>query len=340
MKELRLLEDVMLNEFNMNSVKRLFNKLPAEEKGEVVKTVYSKSYKRMYKRVVSSNSKNLKDLMRTKGDFTKYKGYKDLNEVLRFIERSIVTYEDVPEDARKTFRLITEIKAILEKKAPVFRKSFTAQESQLTIVYLSLATSVIALSLKLLSTYYEIKDDGFNYKPSVVKQNRKLAETHHYETLNNFLTGYKQGHYNDVFLGKTDEFLEENNDLYRVLSGIASMLDKDDPKYKATAVGAAIAIGSLAALVSLRWAVSWVFNLRVDFAEHLRETASTLDELSNDQDATAEQREKKVKYAQRYRDLADKIDLDDSVAADRTSVELEKEDKEVQNDIKELDLGF
>lgn len=348
-----LQEDAILNEFSLNKFRRRISKTDEEGRIKVIEKILKSSYKHTAKRVNGANNKNIKEFMKTKGDFTKYSGYKDINDLLNFVNKTIVTNSDIPEDARKVYRTITEVKNILETKARLFRKGFSVNDSNVIILYLSLASSISVLTLKLITTYYEINNDGYDYKAKVIKEDRKLRENQSFKTLDQFLANYKRGNLNDLFNGKMDELLNEGtlDDIINIATSFTSpesilgyLQDKAGKSSSGTAKAAGWTVGVSAVLIgtiiSLRFVITWVFKLRLDIASYLNETARVLEEMSRDESTTEATREKKKKYAERYRNIADKIDLDDSVANDRAEIDLEKEDKEIADEIDNLDLSF
>src|SRR5699024_8001602 len=218
--------------------------------------------------------------------------YKDINDLLNFVNKTIVTNNDIPEDARKVYRTITEVKNILETKARLFRKGFSVNDSNVIILYLSLASSVSILTLKLITTYYEINNDGYDYRAKVIKEDRKLQENQSFKTLDQFLANYKRGNLNDLFNGKMDELLNEGtlDDILTVTVGFISpeailhyLQDKaSGSSGAAKAAGWTVGVSAvlIGTIISLRFVITWVFKLRLDIASYLNETARVLEEMS------------------------------------------------------------
>lgn len=356
----------------------------AKERKELAKKIarYKNDFK-FLKIITASNNKNVKDLLVTKGDFTKYSAFKDIEYIVTTIER--VGGGVLPQDLYAVINNIKKGILITNNFSKEFKKAFSTDNDLVKLIYLGLTSSII-MSTTLAYSKYLVTNGGDGRIISISDGKHDISSKRACVSLGDFVIKDASGELGKVIKESIkSSSLNEAEDVDPIVRGnsgsishlvneilkdIANGSKDSDGKssrtdkilkilfgYKkeegetkwsimrtiTTTVGLFILFVSVA-----RFCISEIYEARVKLADSLRDAAENLRATAEIEGITAEERDKKLKAAEKYTKLADKVDIECGVAESKADRELsrldqtsDKQAKDIEKSVEgEVDFGI
>lgn len=130
-----------------------------KEKRELAKSIAKhKNNSKFLRIILDSNNKNIKDLMITKGEFSKYSAYNDIKYVITTIER--VGNGVLPQDLSIVLNNVKKGITITEKYEKEFKKAFSTDNELVKLLYLGLTSSILISITACYTKYLVTNKDG------------------------------------------------------------------------------------------------------------------------------------------------------------------------------------
>lgn len=332
-----------------------------KEKREVAKNIAKyKNDSKFLKIILKSSNKNIKDILATKGDFSKYPAYDDIKYIITTIER--VSGGVLPQDLSTVLTNVKKGIDITVKYEKEFKKAFASDIEFIKLTYLGLTTSIV-LSISLAYSKYLVTNNGDGRVLSIDNHNHKISERKACISLGEYIAketsgelikiireGIKSSNLSEDTMAEHEPYIYDNYSIPRMIFAILVDSSKNENTFLGklfkflyltkkdannpdknqyslmTKVIIALSI-IVGFIVAARYCISEYFEVRVKLAESLREAADNLRATAETDDITAENRDKKLKAAERYAKLAEKIDLDLSVSESKTDRDLSRLDQ-------------
>lgn len=334
---------------------------------------------RFLKIITASNNKNVKDLVITKGDFTKYSAYKDIEYIITTIER--VGNGVLPQDLSTVVNNIKKGITITNNFSKEFKKAFSTDCELVKLIYLGLTSSIIMSTTLAYSKYLVTNgEDGriisissgkhdisskracvslgdFVIKDAsgelgkVIKESLKSKTLNEAEDVDPVVRGNSGsiGHLvNEILevLGKQDFNSKDGSNatrfdkILKILFGYKKEILADGSvKYHIslfrTLISTIMLFMGFVAVV--RFCIAEIYESRVKLADSLRDAAENLRATAEIEGITTEERDKKLKAAERYSKIADKVDIDCGVAESKADRELSRLDQTSDKQAKEIE---
>lgn len=356
----------------------------AKERKELAKKIarYKNDFK-FLKIITASNNKNVKDLLVTKGDFTKYSAFKDIEYIVTTIER--VGGGVLPQDLSTVINNIKKGILITNNFSKEFKKAFSTDNDLVKLIYLGLTSSIIMSTTLAYSKYLvtngedgriiSISDgkhdisskracvslgdfvikDASGELGKVIKESIKSSSLNEAEDVDPIVRGNSGSISHlvneilkDIANGSKDSDgkSSKTDKILKILFGYKK--EEGETKWSimrtiTTTVGLFILFVSVA-----RFCISEIYEARVKLADSLRDAAENLRATAEIEGITAEERDKKLKAAEKYTKLADKVDIECGVAESKADRELsrldqtsDKQAKDIEKSVEgEIDFGI
>lgn len=356
----------------------------AKERKELAKKIarYKNDFK-FLKIITASNNKNVKDLLVTKGDFTKYSAFKDIEYIVTTIER--VGGGVLPQDLSTVINNIKKGILITNNFSKEFKKAFSTDNDLVKLIYLGLTSSIIMSTTLAYSKYLvtngedgriiSISDgkhdisskracvslgdfvikDASGELGKVIKESIKSSSLNEAEDVDPIVRGNSGSISHlvneilkDIANGSKDSDGKSSrtDKILKILFGYKK--EEGETKWSimrtiTTTIGLFILFVSVA-----RFCISEIYEARVKLADSLRDAAENLRATAEIEGITAEERDKKLKAAEKYTKLADKVDIECGVAESKADRELsrldqtsDKQAKDIEKSVEgEIDFGI
>lgn len=355
----------------------------AKERKELAKKIarYKNDFK-FLKIITASNNKNVKDLLVTKGDFTKYSAFKDIEYIVTTIER--VGGGVLPQDLSTVINNIKKGILITNNFSKEFKKAFSTDNDLVKLIYLGLTSSIIMSTTLAYSKYLvtngedgriiSISDgkhdisskracvslgdfvikDASGELGKVIKESIKSSSLSEAEDVDPIVRG-NGGSISHLVKEILKEFESDNKDgdkskkydkILKILFGYKKEEGNTQWSIMRT-ITTTIALFIIFVSVA-RFCISEIYEARVKLADSLRDAAENLRATAEIEGITAEERDKKLKAAEKYTKLADKVDIECGVAESKADRELsrldqtsDKQAKDIEKSVEgEIDFGI
>ena len=351
----------------------------AKERKELAKSVsrYKNDFK-LLKVITSSSNKNVKDLMITKGDFSKYSAYTDIKYIISTIER--VGNGVLPQDLSTVVNNIKKGLTIANTYEKEFKKAFSNDCELVKFIYLGLTSSIIMSTTLAYSKYLvtngedgrilSISNESHNIASrkscvalgdlvvkdasgelaKVIKDSLKSKVVNEADWVNPTVAGGKGSIGSTVGamleeMGKSGVVKGEAansgfDKLLQFLFGVKKEVLADGSTKTSYSLVRTIFMTILifiAVVAVVRFCISEIYEIRVKMADSLRDASENLKATAEVEGISASEREKKLKAAEKYAKLADKIDIETGVSESKADRELTRLDNMSDKDAKELE---
>lgn len=351
----------------------------AKERKELAKSVsrYKNDFK-LLKVITSSSNKNIKDLMVTKGDFSKYSAYADIKYIISTIER--VGNGVLPQDLSTVVNNIKKGLTIANTYEKEFKKAFSNDCELVKFIYLGLTSSIIMSTTLAYSKYLVtngedgrilsisngshnissrkscvalgdlVVKDASGELAKVIKDSLKSKVVNEADWVNPTVAGGKGSIGSTVGamleeMGKSGVVKGEAansgfDKLLQFLFGVKKEVLADGSTKTSYSLVRTIFMTILifiAVVAVVRFCISEMYEIRVKIADSLRDASENLRATAEVEGISASEREKKLKAAEKYAKLADKIDIETGVSESKADRELTRLDNMSDKDAKELE---
>lgn len=351
----------------------------AKERKELAKSVsrYKNDFK-LLKVITSSSNKNVKDLMVTKGDFSKYSAYADIKYIISTIER--VGNGVLPQDLSTVVNNIKKGLTIANTYEKEFKKAFSNDCELVKFIYLGLTSSIIMSTTLAYSKYLVtngedgrilsistgshniasrkscvalgdlVVKDASGELAKVIKDSLKSKVVNEADWVNPTVAGGKGSIGSTVGamleeMGKSGVVKGEAansgfDKLLQFLFGVKKEVLADGSTKTSYSLVRTIFMTILifiAVVAVVRFCISEIYEIRVKMADSLRDASENLKATAEVEGISASEREKKLKAAEKYAKLADKIDIETGVSESKADRELTRLDNMSDKDAKELE---
>lgn len=351
----------------------------AKERKELAKSVsrYKNDFK-LLKVITSSSNKNVKDLMVTKGDFSKYSAYADIKYIISTIER--VGNGVLPQDLSTVVNNIKKGLTITNTYEKEFKKAFSNDCELVKFIYLGLTSSIIMSTTLAYSKYLVtngedgrilsisngshnitsrkscvalgdlVVKDASGELAKVIKDSLKSKVVNEADWVNPTVAGGKGSIGSTVGamleeMGKSGVVKGEAansgfDKLLQFLFGVKKEVLADGSTKTSYSLVRTIFMTILifiAVVAVVRFCISEIYEIRVKMADSLRDASENLKATAEVEGISASEREKKLKAAEKYAKLADKIDIETGVSESKADRELTRLDNISDKDAKELE---
>ena len=351
----------------------------AKERKELAKSIsrYKNDFK-LLKIITSSGNKNIKDLMVTKGDFSKYSAYADIKYIISTIER--VGNGVLPQDLSTVVNNIKKGLTIADTYEKEFKKAFSTDCELVKFIYLGLTSSIVMSTTIAYSKYLvtngedgrilSISNGNHNISSrkscvalgdlvikdasgelaKVIKDSLKSKVVNEADWVNPTVAGGKGSIGSTVGamleeMGKSGVVKGEAansgfDKLLQFLFGVKKEVLADGSTKTSYSLVRTIFMTILifiAVVAVVRFCISEIYEIRVKMADSLRDASENLKATAEVEGISASEREKKLKAAEKYAKLADKIDIETGVSESKADRELTRLDNMSDKDAKELE---
>lgn len=351
----------------------------AKERKELAKSIsrYKNDFK-LLKIITSSGNKNIKDLMVTKGDFSKYPAYADIKYIISTIER--VGNGVLPQDLSTVVNNIKKGLTIADTYEKEFKKAFSTDCELVKFIYLGLTSSIVMSTTIAYSKYLvtngedgkilSISNGNHNISSrkscvalgdlvikdasgeltKVIKDSLKSKVVNEADWVNPTVAGGK-GSIGSTVGAMLDEMGKSGvvkggtansgfDKLLQFLFGVKKEVLADGSTKTSYSLVRTIFMTILifiAVVAVVRFCISEMYEIRVKMADSLRDASENLRATAEVEGISASEREKKLKAAEKYAKLADKIDIETGVSESKADRELTRLDNMSDKDAKELE---
>jgi len=302
-------------------------------------------------------------LEKTKGDFTKYPKYDDVENAIKILNNM---YNSNSSEAPKEILHCVRTLDLLKKHKASFVKAFSDKNEPAAILYVNICAALIAGTSKIVAATIEyIKQPTGEYKAAFKKESQDiLKDDVYFESLTRFITMEKTGQLKKLFdisgnLSEDISILDEGGvkDFFNFVKELTndesfkkSVKDvknrvKDTEKNNGTLkdtlkkawdtpAGKVVAIIGILAIVI--WAVKTIpytiYKLRKSISDHLLNLAYFLEEhayeLETDTKKGREVQEKQLRIVEKLKSLGNSISLDDKKAQKEATKDQKKDEEE------------
>lgn len=247
--------------------------------------------------------KNSKKIMATKGDFKAHEDYEHVFKIIDKLNKLEYKATNVPADYKEALVKINAIHEMLisSKYKNKFKKAFSDNNTLVSGFYTSIALSLILAVQKTFATYVEV-DNVANI--SLIEKDKKLNNSKLFKELEKLIQLERNSGFGVIF-DYQPEILEESSTVDVLMNILSS-------NKKTIAVAATFTI-ILTAITFTRYIVSKVLSIRQDISDYLINTSAILDEqliTLND----PKKRDRQEKWSERFKKLADSIEINDTVS--------------------------
>lgn len=351
----------------------------AKERKELAKSIsrYKNDFK-LLKIITASGNKNIKDLMVTKGDFSKYSAYADIKYIISTIER--VGNGVLPQDLSTVVNNIKKGLTIADTYEKEFKKAFSTDCELVKFIYLGLTSSIVMSTTIAYSKYLvtngedgrilSISNGNHNISSrkscvalgdlvikdtsgelaKVIKDSLKSKVVNEADWVNPTVAGGK-GSIGSTVGAMLDEMGKSGvvkggtansgfDKLLQFLFGVKKEVLADGSTKTSYSLVRTIFMTILifiAVVAVVRFCISEMYEIRVKMADSLRDASENLRATAEVEGISASEREKKLKAAEKYAKLADKIDIETGVSESKADRELTRLDNMSDKDAKELE---
>jgi hypothetical protein len=305
--------DNVLIESGLINDRRKFIKLEEEGKMKVADKVTAKLLNGIYKKF---NNSYFSYIEASRGDITKLKDYKDINDCINFLYKLINGNKNIRPYIKNCIAIIKESVTILKLNKNNFVNSFNNKNSTVTrYLYDGVVAAIIEGLTGIISNYIAFQSINFSKFQVVVKDSNKDISG------NNFFSSMKK------FID-----LHTNNKLIELFNFENKRLN-EDIFTGLTVLGIGIAV-IITALLLARTIVYAVYFIRIKIAEKLDEVrnllilnSTTLSQDSNNKEII----EKQKQWIEKLEKKIDKFDVDHAVAQSKANNEINNENKEISS---------
>lgn len=297
---------------------------------------------------------NYMGLEKTKGDFTKYPKYDDVENSIKILNNM---YKSNTSDAPKEILSCVRTLELLKKYKVDFGKAFSNKNEPAAILYVNICAALIAGTSKIVAATIEyIKQPTGEYKAAFKKEKQNaLKDDVYFESMTRFITMEKNGQLKQLFGisgNLSEEVLDEG--IIDTIAHVYGSIKQQDmtigPKEKINVKAVAkkagkflkdhplvMTIGILAIVI---WAVKTIpytiYKLRKSISDHLLNLAYFLEEhayeLETDTKHGREVQEKQLRIVEKLKSLGNSISLDDKKAQNEASKDQKKDEEESRKD--------
>lgn len=345
----------------------------AKERKELAKKIarYKNDFK-FLKIITASNNKNVKDLLVTKGDFTKYSAFKDIEYIVTTIER--VGGGVLPQDLSTVINNIKKGILITNNFSKEFKKAFSTDNDLVKLIYLGLTSSIIMSTTLAYSKYLvtngedgriiSISDgkhdisskracvslgdfvikDASGELGKVIKESIKSSSLNEAEDVDPIVRG-NSGSISHLVNEILKDIANGSNDsdgkssktdkILKILFGYKK--EEGETKWSIMRTITTTVVLFILFVSVARFCISEIYEARVKLADSLRDAAENLRATAENEGITAEERDKKLKAAEKYTKLADKVDIECGVAESKADRELSRLDQTSDKQAKDIE---
>lgn len=313
LQEHLLREDTQWTEYKLRTMNE-------EQKSAVVDNIVTKLFQDIKSKSLSVDFSIIDE---SKGNIKKIANYKTIDNAISYLNKfANENAKKVPE-LKEAVDEISLTFSILHKYATQFEYGFKYNNSIVRYLYNSLTIAVIQGSSFLVAESVEFVKDNLNLYKAQVKSSKNISRSNYIKSIRNFNTLERKGQL-VKFFKETQQFSEAG--IGAVFAGAKAGLASTG----LPVIGQIIAVIGIIgfALMSIRAIIFMYFDTRVrlsQYFKHLKDfvemNAST---LGTDAKAV---RDRQMKIASSLGKLADVISVDQNVANDRASSQLEQSNK-------------
>jgi len=318
-----------------------YNALTEAEKNVFTKNMVAKLFNTIKNKSLRVNYMGLE---KTKGDFTKYPKYEDVENSVKILNNM---YNSNSSEAPKEILHCVRTLDLLKKYKTSFTKAFSDKNEAAAILYVNICAALIAGTSKIVAATIEyIKQPTGEYKAAFKKESQNaLKDDVYFESLTRFITMEKTGQLKklfDISGNLSEEVLDEGVLKDMANSGLVSDIKEIWSNLSNSKVGKATKaiIGVVGIIAVVIWAVRvipyTIYKLRKSISDHLLNLAYFLEEhayeLETDTKKGRETQEKQLRIVEKLKSLGNSISLDDKKAQKEASKDQKKDEEESRKD--------
>jgi hypothetical protein len=313
LKEHLLREDTQWTEYKIRT-------LNEEQKSAVVDNIVTKLFQDIKSKSLNVDFAILDD---SKGNIKKVANYKVIDNAINYLNKFASEHSKKVPELREAVDEIQLTWTILHKYNSQFEYGFKYNSSIVRYLYNSLSIAVIQGTSFLVAESVEFVKDNLNLYKAQPKNSKNIKRNNYIKSLKTFNTLERNGQLVKLFK-ETQQFSEAG--VGAILSGAKGLI----AGLPVPAVGKVIAVIGLIgfALMSIRAIIFVYFDTRVRLSQYLKHLKDFVEmnalTLGNDAKAV---KERQMKIAQSLGKLADVVSVDQNVANDRSSSQIEQSNK-------------
>jgi len=287
---------------------------------------------------------NYMGLEKTKGDFTKYPKYNDVENAIKILNNM---YNSNSSEAPKEILHCVRTLDLLKKYKNNFTKAFSDKNEPAAILYVNICAALIAGTSKIVAATIEyIKQPTGEYKAAFKKESQNiLKDDVYFESLTRFITMEKTGQLKklfDISGNLSEEVLDEgviDDIIDSTVVGDVKKIWNNISNSKAGKLTKTV-IATVGILAVVIWAIRvipyTIYKLRKSISDHLLNLAYFLEEhayeLETDTKKGREVQEKQLRIVEKLKSLGNSISLDDKKAQKEANKDQKKDEEETRKD--------
>lgn len=340
------------------------NLLTEEEKAQITDGVVTKLYSSIKKKALSANFGEI-DI--TRGDLTKLKNYNDITNAIKYLKK-IANKGQEGNDLKQVVPVLEGAIVMLTSHKAAFQKAYSNKNNMVKYLYESSTIALIQVTSHAVSEAVTYVNAG-SYIESKPVKTKNLLKNNSLKSLKKLVDMNKSNKFASALgelstlhesirinsLYNADAELEQLTEAEKLSSQISGFIGSLDTKagdlvskigkvtqssaFKNSLKALKFLGAILVILQCIRPMIGIFISSRIKLAQYIQQLSDFV-ELNAASVTDAEVKKKQEKWVERLRKMAQKIDVDQSVASNRTEEEINDETYNDSNNSSDDDLGI
>lgn len=337
-----ILPDILLQEESNLSYRKI-NKLSKDEKetlNNVIATKLLMQINRKFKR------KDFIELEKTKGDITKFYGYKTIDDSINFLEKKLVSIGN--EDYNYCVNTLRKTLVELKKNKNIFNKAFAKNNSVLIVLYDSISATLINETHSLMVKIVTAEKDNYgNFLLNIFRKKTNYKNREIYKALQDFIDISVSQKINSLVIKEGFDVGDFFSDIQSNLDNSCKNFGGKGDEFKGNGAGIILGIvGGILLIITLlktaRFLVYYFYNKRQELSNSIDELKEMLqlniDSLSyRKTDKNSKEYEKIISKQEKWMERLDKlkhfVEIKDKTTDEDTNDDIDKANKEISTEV-------
>jgi len=271
------------------------------------------------------SSKDCKSIEKSKGDFTKFSNFSDINTLAMYLKRLSDNDSASTVDFKKCMNIITNAINFLISAKSNFIKGFKDGNVMVRMTYDATVIGIVECLSLVMATCIEIKTDNYQFIIKSKNNTKNISTSKLFTNLENIVKQYEN---------------KKINKLFNLQKGDINNLVKKEELATSTLVGIWVTVGLLTIIIllfSMRYIIYFIYSSSIKFADHLTNISEMvkINTVSLDHSEKGNKvREKQLKWAEKLDKISQKIYSDFINADKKANSETEKENSDMNENNK------
>ena len=266
------------------------------------------------------NKPEYKIIEKSKGDFTKFESYSDIQSLSSYLKRLSDMDINSTVDFKNAMNIINDSINFLSSNKYQFMKSFKNNNSIIICLYDATVIGIVECLSLVTSTCIEVETDNYNFTIKAKQSyKRDVTKNKLFKSLQDILKTYSNKKINKVFN-------LEKEDMSNIVKNESGAI---------VAVGLTLVAVILILLFGIRHIIFFFYTSKIKLSEHLSQTSEMvkINTVSLGHDERGEKiREKQLKWAEKLDNWSQKLYVDVNFTSQKVDREIEEQDKEISSE--------